>query len=133
MVTSSNNPCFCIVFLYVVYSIFGNIFRAITDIISFLPIIFFKSIQSYEKIVMYNTVKFILVAANIWRTIISKLVFYICVTVWKSNNSTLFSNIVLRKFQASRMNSQTKRNAAVWENYAVTIGKFFAIANDIFI
>jgi hypothetical protein len=28
------------------------------------------------------------------------------------------------------MNSQTHRNAADWKNYAVTIGKFFAIADD---
>jgi hypothetical protein len=28
------------------------------------------------------------------------------------------------------MNNQTHRNAAVWKNYAVTIGKIFAIAND---
>jgi hypothetical protein len=65
------------------------------------------------KIVMYNTDKFILVPANIWRTIISKLEFYICVTVRKNINSILFSHIVLRKFQAALMNSQTHRNAAV--------------------
>jgi hypothetical protein len=82
------------------------------------------------KIVMYITVKVILVAANIWRTIISKLVFYICVKEWKIINSFLFFHIVLRKFQAALMNIQTHRNAAAWKNYAVTIGKFFAIAND---
>jgi hypothetical protein len=62
---------------------------------------------------MYNTVKFILVAANIWRTIISKLVFYIGVTVRKNINSNLFSHIVFRKYQAALMNNQTHRNAAV--------------------
>jgi hypothetical protein len=37
MVTSSNNSWYCLVFLYVVYSIFGNIIRAIMDIITFYP------------------------------------------------------------------------------------------------